>query len=92
MATAAIEYKAVTYKKFITELQKAYAAHKDKHERTESEVAVCLGVSGMTVRNCLEPSKQIVTDKLLTKLFDYVGLGGKIEWAKGEKHFYLENK
>lgn len=86
-----IEYIEVPYSKFVKALLKKYSEHKKKENRSEIDIAICIGKSCMTVRNCFNLKGQVVSDKIITSLMKCVDLPGKIEWLNGEKYFYLEN-
>jgi len=91
MDTTLIQYRQVTYKKFIAELLKVYAAYKEDTRSGEAEIALCMGKTTMTVRNCFQPMEQVVSDKVLTGLMKCIRLKGKIEWINAERHYYIEN-
>ncbi len=80
-------YKNVTYKKFINELDKCYKESK----KTEMELASCMKKTTMSVRNCFQPIKQCVSDKVLTHLLKCLGMKAKIEWLDGNRYYYVED-
>lgn len=82
-------YTEVPYKEFITELKSKYDSNRKETDRTEVDIAVCIGKSHMTVRNCISFQEQVVSDKILTNLMKCIDLKGKIEWNMGEKHYYI---
>ena len=84
-----IKYTEVSYVEFIKKLHFVYHTENKKIKRTEVEVAVCIGKSHMTVRNCFNFDTQVVSDKILTSLMACIKVQGKIEWNFGKKFYYL---
>jgi hypothetical protein len=82
--------KEVPLKKFVDKLHQSYLNYRKESGVSESEIAVCLGKSGMTIRNCFITNKQMVSDAVIMKLMECVGMEGLIIWEPGgTKKYYI---
>lgn len=84
-----VQYKEVTYEQFVAELERQYKAFRKDNDKSEVEVAVAIETGYMSVRNCLFPVTQIVSDKVLTSLMKYIEMEGKVEWYEGERSYHI---
>ena len=83
------DYEVTNYKQFL----KALHLHKADCDKTEVRLASDIGVkSVLSVRNCFDGSKQIVSDAVLTKLMEVLKLDGIIVWNKGIRYYYIKSK
>jgi hypothetical protein len=83
------EYKNTTYREFQKVLHK-YSADCNK---TEVRIASDIGVkSVLSVRNCFDGRGQIVSDSVLTKLMECLGMDGFVLWVNGCRKYYVKNK
>jgi hypothetical protein len=82
------EFKRVSYK----ELQDSIHEKRTKKKISDFELAMRLGgKSSQTVRNALNVTEHIASDKLLTQLMKAVGVNGKVEWIEGVRYYSIKN-
>ena len=48
--------------------------------------------SPVSIRNCFQESRQMVSDEMLTKVTDILELEVKIEWVSGQRYYCIKNK
>jgi hypothetical protein len=86
-----INYKKIKYPDFQRLLHKRFIdSAGENHQPYYMELALKIGKTAVTVRNCFQPIEQVVSDEVLTKLMDEIGLEGKIEWISGERHYCIK--
>lgn len=82
------DYKVVNYSQFQKELHKKFSDMDCK----ELSIAANIGVdSVLTIRNCFNLNKQMVSDTVLTKVMDFLKLDGFVLWAGGVRKYYIRN-
>jgi hypothetical protein len=81
-------YKEVNYNVF----QKALDLEFANSEIKEIEIALKVGVkTTATIKNAFRKDTQIVSDEVLTKIMDVVGLDGFVLWYNGKRLYYIKN-
>lgn len=79
-------YKQYTYPEVQSTLHKAWV----DSEKTPVQIASEIDVkAALTVQNCFNPDKQIVSDEVLTNVMKSVGIKGSILWHEGERFYYI---
>ena len=82
-------YKSIPYNDLQKELEKTF----DNSEKTPAQIAAAAGVSTTnTIQSAIKNDSQIVSDKVLTSVFETLGLGAFILWINGEKHYFIKSK
>jgi hypothetical protein len=82
-------YKLVNYSDFQKKLHISYVDSK----KSLVDLSSCVGVrSQATVNNCFNTTAQMVSDNVLTKLMDCLGMDGFILWHKGLRTYYIKSK
>lgn len=82
-------YKHVPYK----DLQKELETHFDKSEKSLAQIAAAAGVSTTnTIQSAIKNDSQIVSDKVLTSVFDAIGLSAFVMWINGERQYFIKSK
>jgi len=81
-------YKEVKYSIF----QKAMDLELASSEIQEIEIAVKVGVKATaTIKNAFRKDTQVVSDEVMTKIMEVIGLDGFILWANGKRFYYIKN-
>jgi len=87
-ATLTKEYKQISLPELQTELKNGYR----NSGKTYFELAVDMGIrSTTTIQNLLTSEKQIVSDEMLTKFINLLGLNAFVKWQDGERKYYIKN-
>lgn len=82
-------YKKVDYNEFWNIMQSAYKKGNKTHFQISKEIDV---KSVQTSANAFKKGEQVVSDEVLTKVIDTVGVNGLVLWSSGEKYYYIKNK
>jgi hypothetical protein len=83
-----IGYENKTYKQF----QKVLWQLSVDSGKGEAKLSLEMGgVSIQSVRNCFDNSTQRVSDAILTKLMDCLGMEGFVLWVGGVRKYYIRN-
>ncbi len=81
-------YKLVEYSDFQKKLHFAYIDSK----KSLVDLSVCVSVrSQATVNNCFNITAQIVSDNVLTKLMECLGMDGFVLWVGGNRKYYIKS-
>jgi len=82
-------YKPVPY----NDLQKELDSSFKRSGKSYAELAVAADlISTATIKNAFDLDEQRVSDKTLTRIFDYIGMEAIIVWKNGERHYYISKK
>lgn len=82
-------YKLVNYSDFQKKLHLAYI----DSGKSLVELSVCAGVrSQATIQNCFNTDTQVVSDTVLTKLMECLGMDGFVLWVGGSRKYYIKSK
>lgn len=82
-------YKIVNYSDFQRKIHKLYI----ESSRSLVELSVCAGVrSQATIQNCFNTDTQVVSDTVLTKLMECLGMDGFVLWVGGSRKYYIKSK
>lgn len=82
-------FKNVSYEELQLQLSKRTADTKE----SQLQIAVNLELKSIsTIRNALDPERQLVSDQVLTNVMAAYGLTGFVLWSNGEKKYFLSNK
>lgn len=80
-------YTNVTY----TAFQKAMDTHFDNAQIKELQIALSVGLKSVaTVKNAFRKDCQIVSDEVMTKVMQLIGLDGFILWKDGNRYYYIK--
>lgn len=87
-ATLAKGFKQISLPELQSELKNGYK----KSGKTYFELAVDMGIkSTTTIQNLLTSEKQIVSDEMLTKFINLLGINAIVMWQDGERNYYIKN-
>lgn len=83
-------YKKVPYKDMQKELKKKH----DDSGKSLVDIAATINVNSTnTIKFAIDnPNEQMVSDKVLTSVFDALGLPGFVMWISGERQYFIKNK
>lgn len=89
METLLRGYQKVSYNRLQSELRKAW----EDSGKSDLELAIELEVkSATTAKNAFQPDNQIVSDEILTKVFNSIGLSAYVVWENGQRNYYIKAK
>lgn len=81
-------YRQVPYNELQSELNETFHAT----NKTYVELAYELEVRSVsTAQNAIVSDNQMVSDEILTKVFNIIGLNAFVVWMNGERKYYLKN-
>lgn len=89
MENTETEYNPVTYKRFLSELNASFQLFKEETKKSDKDIAFSLNKTTITLRNCFEDKKQVVSDEVLTSLMKIIKMEGKIEWQNGNRNYLI---
>lgn len=81
-------YRQVSYSQLQPELVEFYKASKKSYVELAYELDVR---SVSTAQNAIVSDDQMVSDEILTKVFNLIGLNAFVVWLNGERKYYLKN-
>ncbi len=82
-------YKQVSFDEFIVEMNAAYALSSKTHFSISNEINVS---SVQTSANAFRNTDQIVSDSVMTKVANAIGLKCVILWDEGNRLYYIKSK
>jgi hypothetical protein len=90
-ATIAKGYKQINLPELQSELREKYR----ESGKTYIALAYELGIKSITtIQNILTPAdeeKQVVSDEMLTKFINHLGIEAFVKWENGERNYYIKN-
>lgn len=82
-------YKATPYNDLQKELYRLY----EVSGKTMLELAADANVTTTnTIHSAINSESQVVSDKVLTRVFESLGFSAFILWINGEKHYFIKSK
>lgn len=81
-------YKQVSYNELQSELRSTYEISGKSYVDLAYELEV---KSISTAQNSFAFDTQVVSDQILTKVFDCLGFNAFVVWMKGERNYYIKN-
>jgi hypothetical protein len=83
------------YKKVrLSELQSALRNKQESENKTYIALAYEMGVKSIsTIQNILTSTdeKQVVSDQILTRFINLLGIEAFVKWENGERNYYIKN-
>ena len=87
-ATLMKGYKQISLPELQFELKEAYK----RSGKTYMELVYEMDIKSITtIQNLLSAEKQVVSDEMLTKFINLLGLNAFVKWQDGERNYYIKN-
>jgi len=81
------DYTEVKYHVFQKHMDEKFSALNVK----EIEVALKVGLKSVaTVKNAFRKDVQVVSDEVMSKVMDIIGLDGFVVWRSGKRFYYIK--
>ncbi len=79
-------YKEVEFLEFMNAMKQC----RIESGHSDARIAVCIDKTSDTAKNAFRTDKQMVTDSILTKVAEFVGLECFVAHYNGNKYFYIK--
>jgi len=82
-------YLNVSYSTFQKEMDASF----EKSQLKELEIALSVGLKSIaTVKNAFRKDNQIVSDEVMSKIMQLIGIDGFILWIQGTRFYYIKQQ